>query len=115
MSEVTKQSKINMRAIVSMSMLFSFVWLPLSGIIIHITERDGMTQLRHGAMAVHNFASIVFFISSLVHITLNMKTIKQYVIVRAGLFQTVRKETIIAFVVTTLIIGFFASHVFHVH
>jgi hypothetical protein len=111
----SQHQKINSRAMVSLTMLFSFVWLPPSGIILHLTDRAEMSQLRHAAMAVHNFASIIFLVGALIHIFYNLKPIKQYVVNKAHMFPLLKREAIIAFVITTLFILFFASHAFHVH
>lgn len=107
--------KINSRALVSLSMLFSFVWLPPSGIILHLTDSDGMSQLRHAAMAVHNFASIIFLVAAIIHIIYNLKPIKQYIVNKAHMLPQLKREAIIAFIITTVLILLFASHAFHVH
>lgn len=111
----SQHQKINKRALVSLTMLFSFIWLPPSGIILHLTDSAGMSQLRHAAMAVHNFASIIFLVGAVIHILYNFKPIKQYIINKARMFPQVKREAIIAFIITTVLILLFASHAFHVH
>ncbi len=110
-----QHQKLNTRAMVSLTMLFSFVWLPPSGIVLHLTDRAEMSQLRHAAMAVHNFASIIFLVAAIIHILYNLKPIKQYAVTKAHMFPQLKRETIIALIITTVFILFFASHVFHVH
>ncbi|MCX6578795.1 MAG: DUF4405 domain-containing protein [Candidatus Aminicenantes bacterium] len=110
-----QQQKLNSRALVSLTMLFSFVWLPPSGIILHLTDRAEVSQLRHAAMAVHNFAGIIFLVAALIHIFYNIKPIKQYVVAKAHMFSQLKREAIIAFIITTALILLFASHAFHVH
>lgn len=110
-----RQQKINKRAIVSLTMLFSFIWLPPSGIILHLTDSAEMSQLRHAAMAVHNFASIIFLIGAIIHIVYNLKPIKQYIVNKVHMFPSLKREAIIAFIITTVLILLFASHAFHVH
>lgn len=112
---IRQQKKMNKRAIVSMSMLFSFIWLPPSGVVLHLTDNAAMSQLRHAAMAVHNFAGIIFLISALIHVVYNFNAIKQYTISRVKMVPTLKREAIIAFLITTFFILFLASHAFHVH
>jgi hypothetical protein len=110
-----KQQKLNSRALVSLTMLFSFIWLLPSGISLHLTDSAEMSQLRHAAMAVHNFASFIFLVAALIHIFYNLKPIKQYIVNKARMFPQLKREAIIAFIITTALILLFASHAFHVH
>jgi hypothetical protein len=74
-----------------------------------------MSQLRHAAMAVHNFASIIFLVAAIIHIIYNLKPIKQYIVNKAHMLPQLKREAIIAFIITTVLILLFASHAFHVH
>ena len=47
------KNPVNRRALTSLSMLFSFLWLPPSGIALHLTESASFQPIRHALMALH--------------------------------------------------------------
>jgi hypothetical protein len=109
-----RKNPINRRALTSVAMLFSFSWLPPSGIALHFTGSGSFQPVRHTLMAVHNMSALLFLIAAAFHLGLNRKAMAQYLVSKAAEYRTVRKETVIAALVVTTIIVLFASHAFHV-
>ncbi len=105
----------NTRAFISLSLIFSFVWLPPSGVLLHLTAQEGMTTLRHAVMSVHNFASLAFLCAALAHVALNAKSIGNALINKTRALPTLKKEALVAFAVTTLFVFLLASHALHQH
>ncbi len=104
----------NRRALISLSMLFSFLWLPPSGIALHFTESSSFQPVRHALMAIHNASALLFLIAAAIHLGLNWKAMSQHLVSKAAEYRTVRKEAVIAALVVIAIITLFASHAFHV-
>jgi ferredoxin len=106
------KSGFNKRAFVSIAMLISATILPVSGVMNHELQFSALSMERHFWMAVHNSAATLFAILAILHITLNLKALTRYVRVAKGL--AVSREGVAAFGVILMVVGGFASHVFHV-
>ncbi len=109
-----RKTPINRRALTSLSMLFSFLWLPPSGIALHFTESASLEPVRHTLMALHNISALIFLVAATFHLVLNWKAMSKHLVSKATEYRTVRKEAAIAAVVVTTIIVLFAAHGFHV-
>ena len=110
-----QKTLLNKRSLNVFVMLFSFLLLPFSGILIHDTH--GISEralLRHFAMSVHNLAAIIFLISCIIHIIFNRNTILKYLSAKTDEYLKLRKEFLIAFIIVFGIVGLFTIHVFHV-
>lgn len=80
------------RRIASLFMLFAFIVLIPSGILMHLNDSTGSHNDKFTAMAVHNFSAMIFVVSGIFHIKFNFKLIKKYI--TETLFTTTRKESV---------------------
>ena len=106
-------NSVNRRALTSVAMLFSFLWLPPSGIALHFTEPASFHPVRHALMALHNISAFLFLTAAAFHLGLNWRAMSQHLVLRAAEYRSIRKEAAIAALVITTIIVLFASHAFH--
>jgi hypothetical protein len=114
MSEDVKPS-VNKRQLNVLIMLFSFVMLPFSGIIIHSTHgMDERELIRHLAMSVHNLSAIIFLSSCVIHLITNRKTLMKYAANKTSEYIHLKREVFIALVFVFGVVGLFAMHAFHV-
>ncbi len=114
--EGNQKPVLNKRSLNVLVMLFSFLLLPVSGIIIHSTH--GMSErepLRHLAMTVHNYSAIIFLIACVIHLNANRKAIAKYISDKTTAYFRLKRETVIALLIVFGVVGFFSIHVFHVH
>ena len=109
-----RRNFINGRTLTTLMMLFSFLWLPPSGIALHFTEAGPFEPLRHMLMAFHNVSALIFLATVTLHLVLNCKPMSQHLVSKAAEYRGVRKEAAIAAVVVTSLIVLFAAHAFHV-
>lgn len=70
----------NARRIVSLFMLFAFIVLIPSGILMHLNDTPGLHNDKFFAMAVHNISAIIFVVSGIFHIKFNFILIKKYIV-----------------------------------
>ncbi len=111
-----QKSSFNKRALNVIVMFYSFALLPPSGIILHFTDHLAIDNLlRHFVMSIHNFSSIIFLISGVIHIITNWKAMKRYTLSKGGEYFAFKFEMIIAFVIVTGLIAFLSSHAFHLN
>ncbi len=104
--------KFNKRAFISVGLLVSGIGLPVSGLMNHYLGFDPLTTARHFWMSFHDISGILFGIFAILHITLNWRSVKNYV---TGLKSVViSKESLAAFIVVIVITALIASHAFHV-
>ncbi|HEX2985081.1 MAG TPA: DUF4405 domain-containing protein [Ignavibacteriales bacterium] len=108
-----KSKQMDKRALTSMFMFFSFILLPISGIIIHSTH-GALTTLNHFAMSAHNIAAVFFGISVVMHLSMNWRAMTKYMTVKALEYRTIRKEMIVAAAVVCGFVLLFSSHALHV-
>jgi NAD-dependent dihydropyrimidine dehydrogenase PreA subunit len=105
-----EKEKFNKRAFVSGAMLISGLLLPLSGIMNHNLQFELFTSQRHFWMAVHNMSASLFTIFAILHLILNRRALKTYIVKEA----VPRRETLLAFAFIIFIVALFSSHAFHV-
>ena len=67
------------RRIVSLFMLFAFIVLIPSGILMHLNDNAGSHEDKFIAMAVHNLSALIFVVTGIFHIKLNFNMIKKYI------------------------------------
>ena len=109
-----RKNPVNRRALTSLSILFSFLWLPPSGIALHLTESASFQPVRHALMALRNISALLFLVAAAFHLGLNWKAMSQHLVSKAAEVRAVRKEAAIAAIAVTAIILLFTSHAFHV-
>jgi hypothetical protein len=107
-------NSVNRRALTSVAMLFSFLWLPPSGIALHFTEPASFHPVRHALMALHNISAFLFLTAAAFHLGLKWRAMSQHLVLWAAEYRCIRKEAAIAALVITTIIVLFAFHAFHV-
>lgn len=114
--EGSQKTGLNKRSLNVLVMLFSFLLLPVSGIIIHSTHGMGEREtLRHLAMTVHNYSAIIFLIACVIHLNANRKAIAKYISEKTTAYFRFKREAVIALLIVLGVVGFFSIHVFHVH
>ena len=110
MNESQKQ-QLNRRSLNVLVMLFSFILLPPSGIIIHSThELAERETIRHFAMSVHNLSAIIFLSACVIHIVINRKVLFKYISTKTAEYVDLKREVIIAMFFVVGIVGFFSIH-----
>ena len=62
------KNRVNRRALTLVAMLFSFVWLPPSGIASHLTESASFQPILHALMALHNIRAFLFLTAAAFHL-----------------------------------------------
>jgi len=112
--ESSKISGLNKRSLVTFTMLISLSILPISGIVIHLLGSLPLQdQARHAFMSIHNVSSVIFIISSFVHIGFNMKSIRNYAVIKINESLKFKREILIAIIFVIGIVALFTSHIFH--
>lgn len=106
---------MNRRAFTSTLMFFSFLCLPLSGIPLHYSRDGDFSIYEHWLMSVHNMAATIFFIATMLHLTLNWNALSKYMVEKTAEFFTFKREMIVALIIVLVVVGIFSSHAFHVH
>jgi protein-S-isoprenylcysteine O-methyltransferase Ste14 len=66
---------MNKRAVVSLTLLFSLVMLPVSAIIIHATHGS---KTSHTWLHLHAIFGLIFLIAGIFHAVDNWRTLKNY-------------------------------------
>lgn len=113
--EANQKNGFNRRALNVLLMLFSFILLPPSGIIIHSThELSESATIRHFAMSVHNLSAIIFLSTCVIHLVVNRKALFKYISAKTSEYFHLKREVLVALCLVFGIVGFFAMHAFHV-
>ena len=107
-----EKKPFNKRAFVSIATFISVLILPVSGIMNHYYGFDPLSPGRHFWMSVHNMTGAIFVIFVLLHIILNWRPLKNYILQSRQ--YLVSKELLTAGVIVLGIVFLFASHAFHV-
>lgn len=102
----------NKRAFISTALFVSGLSLPLSGFMNHYYQFESLTLARHFWMSVHDVASILFVLFSILHISFNWKALMSYAKKAKEIY--ISKEALTAIVLVVMIIGIISSHSFHV-
>ena len=102
----------NKRAFISTGLCAAMLFLPASGYMNHQLQAEALTVGRHFWMSVHNMTSLLFSIFLVLHVTYNWRSLLRYL----KSVQPLRfsKEGVAAVAMVVVIVGVFASHVFHV-
>ena len=113
MSQDAIQKPINKRAIISTALFTPGLFLPISGLMNHVLQFEGLTIARHFWMSVHDISGILFVIFSILHISYNWRALVNYVKKVKDII--ISKEALIAIILVFLIVGLFSSHTFHIN
>jgi predicted MFS family arabinose efflux permease len=114
--ETNQKTGLNKRSLNVLLMLFSFILLPPSGIIIHSTHGTRERELlRHLAMTVHNYSAIIFLTTCIIHLVVNRKILLKYISAKTNEYSNFKREAMFALLIVFGIVGFFTLHVFHAH
>ena len=108
-----KKSQVDKRALTSLFMFFSLVWLVPTGITMHFAAQSSVALFQHIVMSMHNTASVVFVTSVVVHLTLNWKSMSRYMASKLNEYLPFRTELIIAAIAVTVLILLVGSHPLH--
>ena len=107
-------SRLNRRSFIVLLMFFSGVFLPPSGIVLHLAASAPLQPTRHLLMTIHNTAAIIFLISVSTHLVMSWKAILRYLVSKTAEYLKFRKEALVAAIAVVAIVGLAASHVLHV-
>jgi len=107
----TSKHRMDKRAITSLFMFFSFVWLVPSGIAVHFGSDASTQPIYHIAMSIHTAASLVFLTAVVVHLVVNWKPMTRHLISRTKEYMVFNREAVIALVVVAALVLLIASHV----
>lgn len=109
-TEDASKHRMKKRALTSLLMLFSFVWLVPSGIVIHFTADASTGRAHHIAMSAHAAASLVFLLAVVVHLAVNWKPLTHHMISKTKEYLAFSGEALIALVIVTALVLVIASH-----
>jgi len=111
----TKRIPMNKRALVSFLLLIALAFLISSGLPLHFAAFSHNWLNYHALMTIHNTSALIFFIAALVHVSLNIRSIKGYLVQKVGASLKAWRELAIAAVLVLGMVILTTSHVFHVH
>jgi hypothetical protein len=112
MSDNVIKKSFNKRAFTSTALLTSGLFLPVSGLMIHIFQFEKMTLQGHFWMSVHDISGILFVMFSILHISYNWKALISYSRKAKDVF--ISKEALIAIILVISIVSLISSHAFHI-
>jgi succinate dehydrogenase/fumarate reductase cytochrome b subunit len=112
MSDNVIRKSFNKRAFTSTALLTSGLFLPFSGLMIHILQFEKLTLEGHFWMSVHDISGILFVIFSILHVSYNWKALFSYV--KKVKDAYISKEAMLAIILVITIVGLVSSHAFHV-
>jgi succinate dehydrogenase/fumarate reductase cytochrome b subunit len=112
MSENVIKKSFNKRAFTSTALLTSGLFLPFSGLMIHLLQFEKLTIEGHFWMSVHDISGILFVIFSILHVSYNWKALISYAKKVKDVF--ISKEALIAIILVITIVGLISSHAFHI-
>lgn len=107
------EMSFNHRSFISVGMFTTALFLPISGVMNHQLQFEGLTMQRHFWMSVHNTSAILFCIFIFFHLKYNWKSMISH-LRRITEFR-INREAILAILLVILVIGLFSAHAFHVH
>jgi hypothetical protein len=112
--KVAQRTGISARALASMALFCSGVWLVPSGIALHFASHEGDTIWSHLFMTMHNTASLLFLLAAVVHVILNWNVLVHYVESRVGEYMRFKRELLIAVLGVSGFVLLVASHELHI-
>ncbi|MDR2862180.1 MAG: DUF4405 domain-containing protein [Syntrophobacterales bacterium] len=65
----------NKRAIVSLALLFNFIMMPVSGVIVHVAHGKAIS---HTWLHLHVLFAVAFTFAGIYHVIFNWRTLKFY-------------------------------------
>ena len=115
MQQVGQQrtQRFDRRALTSLLMFFSFLWLVPTGIVMHFAAQAPAEPILHIVMSMHNTASVIFVTSVVVHLTLNRKLMARYVVSKTKEYLPFRTELVVAAITVTILVLLIGSHALH--
>ena len=108
----TQKTRFSIRALASMALFCTGIWLVPSGIALHIASNEGASRWSHIFMILHNSASMLFLIAAIIHVILNWKVLSHYMKARVGEFMRFKRELLIAVLGVSVLIILAAFHAF---
>ena len=102
----------NLRALLSLVMFGSFIFLPSFGLALHLSANAPFQPLQHLLMTFHNLAGIIFMISLILHLWLNWRPLWNYLKLAVGKVGMYRKELVVAVLLLAIPLGLGILHVF---
>jgi hypothetical protein len=111
----TKRTPINKRALISFLLLIALAFLISSGLPLHFAAFSRNWTNYHVLMTIHNTSALIFFVAALIHVFLNMRLIKSYLVQKVSASLNARRELAIAVVVVLGMVVITTLHVFHGH
>ena len=103
-----KTKNKNKRPITSIFAFISFMYVVPTGILTHFGEH-GLERFQHMIGATHWTASLIFLVSTIIHIVLNWKSMKRYMFTEIEIMSGFKKEFVTVFLVITLLIVLVAA------
>lgn len=107
----TQTRKFNNRAFITIAMFTSGLMLPLSGLMNHRYQFEGLTVARHFWMTAHNISAILFMVFVILHLSYNWRLLIKYSKDIGNMI--ISKEAIIAILMVLFIVGIFSMHALH--
>jgi succinate dehydrogenase hydrophobic anchor subunit len=104
---------LNRRALTSLFMFFSFMCLPLSGMPLHYARGQAFSSYEHWLMSVHNMSATIFFVATVIHLTLHWSALTRYIATKTNEYLHFKKEMYIALAIVLAVVGVFSSHALH--
>jgi len=111
--KVARRGLINARALVSLLLFSSGVWLIPSGIVLHFASHEGATRWSHQFMSMHIAAALLFVAAAVAHLILNWKAFSRYINARGVAYPQFKRELLIAVIGGAGFVLFAVSHAFH--
>jgi len=108
--KVAERPKFNIRALASVALLCTGVWLIPSGIALHFASHHGATGWSHLFMTIHNTVSFLFLIAAVVHVIMNWKVLSHYVNAKVGEYMRFKIELLIAVLGVSAFVMLVAFH-----
>ena len=107
------KKSFNKRAFTSTALFTCGLFLPFSGLMIHLLQFEKLTIEGHFWMSVHDISGILFVIFSILHISFNWKALISYA--KKSKNVVISKEALIAIILVITIVGLISSHAFHIN
>jgi uncharacterized membrane protein len=73
----TSGKKLSKRGIVSLILLFNFVMMPVSGILVHVNHGK---LVSHTWLHLHVLFAVTFIVAGVYHVVFNWRTLKFYIL-----------------------------------
>jgi hypothetical protein len=104
--------RFNLRALLSLVMFGSFIFLPSFGLALHLSANAPFQPTQHLLMTIHNLAGIIFMFSLILHLVLNWRPLWNYIKMAVGKVGMYRKELVVAALLLAIPLGLGILHVF---